>query len=126
MAELSSSSYHDVSKRAYKEYPRELIDVITSIRGDNLSMVIVVSHKNSVIVASIPTISCTENHGDEWTYLYCLQTFNAEVQFLRALLVTYHQIVLAVGSRRNVHIKRFSLTSRKSAGDQAQWQNALR
>lgn len=52
MAELSSSSYHDVSK----EYPRELIDVITSIRGDNLSMVIVVSHKNSVIVASIPTI----------------------------------------------------------------------
>ncbi|UYY91402.1 hypothetical protein [Weissella confusa] len=53
---MSSSSYHDVSKRAYKEYPRELIDVITSIRGDNLSMVIVVSHKNSVIVASIPTI----------------------------------------------------------------------
>ena len=56
MSELSSSSYHDVSKRAYKEYPRELIDVITSIRGDNVSMVIVVSHKNSVIVASIPTI----------------------------------------------------------------------
>ena len=56
VAELSSSSYHDVSKRAYKEYPRELIDVITSIRGDNLSMVMVVSHKNSVIVASIPTI----------------------------------------------------------------------
>ena len=52
VAELSSSSYHDVSK----EYPRELIDVITSIRGDNLSMVIVVSHKNSVIVASIPTV----------------------------------------------------------------------
>ena len=56
VSELSSSSYHDVSKRAHKEYPRELIDVITSIRGDNLSMVIVVSHKNSVIVASIPTI----------------------------------------------------------------------
>ncbi|WP_167849339.1 hypothetical protein [Weissella confusa] len=53
---MSSNSYHDVSKRAYKEYSRELIDMITSIRGDNLSMVIVVSHKNSVIVASIQTV----------------------------------------------------------------------
>ncbi|MCT0949427.1 hypothetical protein EFL45_08415 [Weissella confusa] len=24
-----------------------------------------------------------EMNGHEWTYLYCLQTFNAEVQFLR-------------------------------------------
>ncbi|MBJ7687389.1 IS3 family transposase, partial [Weissella confusa] len=32
---MSSSSYHDACKRAYKEYPRDLIDVITSIRDEN-------------------------------------------------------------------------------------------
>ena len=32
---MSSSSYHDACKRAYKEYPRELIDAIISIRDDN-------------------------------------------------------------------------------------------
>ena len=35
VAEMSSSSYHDACKRAYKEYPRELIDAIISIRDDN-------------------------------------------------------------------------------------------
>lgn len=34
VAEMSSSSYHDACKRAYKAYPRELIDTITAINPD--------------------------------------------------------------------------------------------
>ena len=35
VAEMSSSSYHDACKRAYKAYPRELINEMISIRDDN-------------------------------------------------------------------------------------------
>ena len=35
VAEMSSSSYYDACKRAYKEYPRDLINAITAIRNEN-------------------------------------------------------------------------------------------
>ena len=35
VAEMSSSSYHDACKRAYKTYPREWINEITAIRHEN-------------------------------------------------------------------------------------------
>ncbi|WP_156835023.1 hypothetical protein [Weissella jogaejeotgali] len=35
VAEMSSSSYYDACKRAYKEYPRDLINTITAIRNEN-------------------------------------------------------------------------------------------
>lgn len=63
---MSSSSYHDACKRAYKEYPRDLINTITKIRNDDPD------YGYRRVTQELHNQVCVKNHENERYSLYCI------------------------------------------------------